>query len=87
MNYFERRRQQKSFEFCIKQAMAVLKITKEEAAKRVRRVSEMECLKDLGTPDKREYQVAVDIIMQIPSDKPVTVATMREVTDANIKSK
>lgn len=87
MNFFERRRQQKSFEFCIKQAMTVLKISKDEAGKRVRRVAEMEWLKELGTPDKREYQVAVDIIMQIPSDKPVTVETMREVTDANIKSK
>lgn len=87
MNYFERRRNQKSFEFCIKQAMAVLKISKDEAAKRVRRISEMDWLKDLGTPDKREYQVAVDIIMQIPSSEPVTLEAMKKVTDQNQQGK
>jgi len=85
MNYFERRRKQKSFDICVKEACRVLGITKEEAAKRVYRVSQMTELKELGTPDKREYQVAVDIIMQIPSDRQITKEAMDEVVAKNKK--
>jgi hypothetical protein len=49
-----------------------------EAKRRVIRVADMAWLRDFGTPDTREYQVAVDVIMQIPSNQIVTPETFEK---------
>ena len=87
MGYFVNRQKRKSFEYCVKEAVKILKISKEEAIKRVSRVLQEPSLKELGGPDSETYQVACDIMMQIPSDKPITKEAMEEVVKNNRKNK
>ena len=80
------KRYRKSYEFVVTTAMEMLNISREEAEKRVHRVLNFPDLKTLGGPDSKEYQIAVDIMMQIPSRKPITKETMDEVVNKNRKS-
>lgn len=81
MNYFQKQAREREIRRLAKDVVRVLKIPFEEAVKRTRRVADMSELRELGTPDSREYQIAVDIIMRIPSDVPVTDESMGRVIE------
>src|SRR6185437_10966578 len=85
--YHQKQAREREIRKLAKVAVRVLHIPFDEAVKRTRRVSDMSELQDLGTPDTREYQTAVDIIMQIPSNESVTIESMKRVVDEQIKTK
>lgn len=81
MNYFQKKARERSIRKLAKDVVRVMDIPFEEAIKRTRRVADMSELRELGTPDSKEYQIAVGIIMHIPSDVPVTPESMGRVVE------
>jgi len=80
-----RREYLKSYSYVVRTTVETLGISYEEAVKRVDRVLNFPGLKSLGDPDSKEYQIAVDIMMQIPSRLPINKETMDEVVKRNRK--
>jgi hypothetical protein len=63
------------------QTAKVENISIDEAEKRVRRIANMGELTELGTPDTHEYRMAIDILMEIPSDEPITVESIQKIVN------
>ena len=80
-----RREYLKSYSYVVRTTVETLGISYEEAVKRVDRVLNFPGLNSLGGPDSKEYQIAVDIMMQIPSRLPINKETMDEVVKRNRK--